>query len=489
MSHRTRDWEALDKRYLWHPFTQMQEWQRHPQLVIESGNGVWLKDINGRRYLDGVSSLWVTVHGHRHPDLDRALKAQIRKVAHSTFLGASHVSAIQLAEELLRWTPAGLTRVFYSDNGSTAVEVALKMAYQYWQLRGTHGAAHAVQRTQFLTLENAYHGDTIGAVSVGGIDLFHERFRHLLFRTQSVFSPYCYRCRYRTKPLQRTRVPEASSAAPGRPGGYRSETGCHWECLGAVERALQRHHRRLAAAIIEPVVQAAAGIIVMPPGYVAGFAALCRRYGVLLIADEVATGFGRTGRMFACEYERVTPDFVCLAKSLTGGYLPLAATVTTETVYRRFLGRYDELKTFFHGHTYTANPLACAVAVANLRLYRRRRVLEQLRGKVHALTQALEDLRNDPHVGDIRQAGLMVGIELVKDQTTGAPYPLSAQVGIRVSAACRPRGLLLRPLGNVIVLIPPLAITVTQLRWMVRTVRTAIQQMTEHTRKRSPSWH
>ncbi|MBI3292952.1 MAG: adenosylmethionine--8-amino-7-oxononanoate transaminase [Elusimicrobia bacterium] len=478
MPHNAQDWETLDKRFLWHPFTQMQEWQRQPQLVIDSGNGVWLKDINGRRYLDGVSSLWVTVHGHRYPPLDRALTAQLHKIAHSTFLGASHVPAIQLAEELLRWTPKGLRRIFYSDNGSTAVEVALKMAYQYWQLRATNGAARATPRTQFLTLENAYHGDTIGAVSVGGIELFQERFRHLLFPTRSVFSPYCYRCRYRTKAVQRTRTPREAPPAPGRPGMYRPETGCRWECLGAVERIFKKHRHRLAAAVIEPVVQAASGMIVMPPGYVAGFAALCRRYGVLLIADEVATGFGRTGRMFACDYERATPDFLCVAKSLTGGYLPLAATITTETVYRTFLGRYDEFKTFFHGHTYTANPLACAVAVENLRLYRRRRVLGQLEEKIQALREALSVLRERPHVGDIRQAGLMVGIELVKDRATCEPYPLAAQVGIRVCAACRPRGLLLRPLGNVIVLLPPFAITAPQLRWMVRIVGTAIQQVT-----------
>lgn len=441
-----------DRRYLWHPFTQMREWERGKPLIIERGRGSYLFDRRGRKYLDGVSSIWVTVHGHRHPTLDRALIAQLGKVAHSTLLGLAHPPAILLARELIRLAPRGLTRVFYSDDGSTAVEVALKLAVQYWQQCGRR----AGPKRMFLRLEQAYHGDTAGAMSIGGIELFRGRFRPLLFPTLAAEAPHCYRC-----PLHKT---------------YPS---CRLACLEPVERILKRRHRDLAGVVVEPLVQAAAGMLTAPPGYLAGLRRLCTQYDVLLIVDEVATGFGRTGRMFACDHERVTPDLMALSKGLTGGYLPLGATLATEEIYRAFLGDYAEWKTFFHGHSYTGNPLACAVALANLAVFRRERTLTRLRGRIAALRRLLRPLGALRHVGDIRQRGFMVGIELVKDQASKRPYPLEARLGHHVAMEARRRGLLLRPLGNVIVLMPPLTASLAELTRMVTIVRQAILAVTE----------
>ena len=341
-SSKTARLAAWDHAYLWHPFTQMQQWEQDVPLIIEKGKGAYLFDTEGRKYLDGTSSIWVNLHGHRHPRLDRALAAQLRNIAHSTLLGLSNPPAIRLARELIRLAPKGLRRVFYSDNGSTAVEVALKMAVQYWQQRlPTVGP-----KDSFLHLKLAYHGDTVGAVSVGNIELFHARFKALLFPTLQVDPPYCYRC-----PLSLT---------------YPS---CRMACIDPLETILKTRHRELAGVILEPLVQAAAGMVTAPPGYLKRVRALCTTYNVLLIADEVATGFGRTGKMFACQHEGVTPDLMAISKGLTGGYMPLAATLTTEEIYRAFLGRYEDWKTFFHGHSYTGNPLGCAVALANLEVF------------------------------------------------------------------------------------------------------------------------
>jgi adenosylmethionine-8-amino-7-oxononanoate aminotransferase len=441
------DW---DRRYLWHPFTQMQEWERESPLILERGKGSYLIDTEGNRYLDGTSSIWVNLHGHRHPALDRAIKKQLNKIAHSTFLGASNPPAIQLARELIRIAPKGLTRVFYSDDGSTAVEVALKMAVQYWQQR----RPAAGPKTSFLHLKQAYHGDTLGAVSVGNIDLFHARFKPLLFPTLEAEPPYCYRC-----PLKQT-YPE-----------------CQLACLDAIERLLKTRHRDLAGLIIEPLVQAAAGMIMAPPGYLTRIRELCTRYDVLLIADEVATGFGRTGKMFACQHEGVVPDLMVISKGLTGGYMPLAATLTTEEIYKAFLGTYEEFKTFFHGHSYTGNPLGCAVALANLEIFRRERTLAKLRPKITMLARLLHPLKQIPIVGDIRQRGFMVGIELVGDTSTREPFPLKARIGHRVAMEARKQGLLLRPIGNVIILMPPLSGTLTELRRMVAILRRSIERI------------
>ena len=443
---------AWDHAYLWHPFTQMQEWEQDTPLIIEKGKGSYLIDTEGRKYLDGTSSIWVNLHGHRHPRLDQAITGQLKQIAHSTFLGLSNPPAIRLARELIRLAPKGLRRVFYSDNGSTAVEVALKMAVQYWQQR----APKAGPKQSFLHLKMAYHGDTVGAVSVGNIELFHARFKPLLFPTHQVDPPYCYRC-----PLNLT-YPD-----------------CRMACLDPLEALLKTHHRELAAVILEPLVQAAAGMMVAPPGYLKRVRELCTQYNVLLIVDEVATGFGRTGKMFACQHEGVTPDLMAISKGLTGGYMPLAATLTTEEIYRAFLGRYDEWKTFFHGHSYTGNPLGCAVALANLDIFRREQTLSQVRKKSRLLARLLRPLADLEHVGDIRQCGFMVGIELVDDRQTKRPYPLELRIGHRVANACRVRGLLLRPLGNVIALVPPLSINTQELTRMVAILNKAIRETTE----------
>jgi len=441
-----------DRRYLWHPFTQMREWEQEEPIIICRGNGIYLYDTDGRRYLDGVSSIWVNIHGHRHPMLDRAMRRQLDQVAHTTLLGLSNVPAIQLAKELVRIAPKGLTRVFYSDDGSTAVEVALKMAVQYWQQQ----RKPAPRKRAFVNLRLAYHGDTAGAMSVGNIDLFHERFHPLLFPTLRADAPYCYRC-----PLKL------------------SYPSCRLACLEPIQRLLEERHEEIAGVVIEPLVQAAAGMLTAPPGYLRHVRELCTRYGVLLIADEVATGFGRTGKMFACQHEGVTPDLMAISKGVTGGYLPLGATLTTDTIYRAFLGDYAEWKTFFHGHSYTGNPLACAVALANLKVFRDECTLAALQPKIKALTHLLQPLTSHPHVGDVRQRGFMVGIELVQDKTTREPYRLEARIGHRVAREARRRGLLLRPLGNVIVLMPPLSIRMAELRAMVGIVSEAIAVVTK----------
>lgn len=442
-----RDW---DRRYLWHPFTQMQEWEQEDPLIIERGNGSYLIDTEGNTYLDGTSSIWVNLHGHRHPMLNHAIKKQLDNIAHSTFLGLSNPPAIELARALIRIAPKGLTRVFYSDNGSTAVEIALKMAVQYWQQRHPE----AGPKNTFLHLKMAYHGDTIGAVSVGNIALFHSRFKPLLFPTLAAEPPYCYRC-----PLK--------LAYPS----------CKMACIDPIEQILKRRHRELAGFIIEPLMQAAAGMIPQPAGYLKRVRALCTEYNVLLITDEVATGFGRTGKMFAGEHERITPDLMAISKGLTGGYMPLAATLTTDEIYRGFLGTYDEFKTFFHGHSFTGNPLGCAVALANLQVFRQEKTLSRLSAKIKMLTQWLKPIADIPHVGDVRQRGFMVGIELVRDKATKVPYPLSAKAGHHVAAIARSKGLILRPIGNVLVLIPPLSTTAEELKKMVEILKKSIETL------------
>lgn len=420
-----------DKRYVWHPFTQMRDWVEGEPLIIERAEGSHLIDIEGRRYLDGVSSLWVNVHGHRRRELDDALRRQLERVAHSTLLGLGNVPSIELAERLITVAPAGLGKVFYSDSGSTAVEVALKMAFQYQRQRGF------VKKTRFLTLEAAYHGDTLGAVSVGGIDLFHQLFHPLLFAS------------LRIQPT-----------------------------VAALERALAEHAGELAALLVEPLVQGAAGMRLQPRGFLAAARELCTRHDVLLICDEVATGFGRTGTLFACEQERVSPDLLCLAKGITGGYLPLAATLATDAVYHAFLGSYAEQRTFFHGHTYTGNPLACAVALASLDLFESERVLERLQPKIQHLERRLaETIGPLSHVGEVRQCGFMVGIELVRDRRKLEPYSYGEAVGARVCEAVRRRGAILRPLGPVVVLMPPLSIAPAELIFLVDATRAAIVEI------------
>jgi adenosylmethionine-8-amino-7-oxononanoate aminotransferase len=454
----TQELALLDKRYLWHPFTQMGDWLKEEPLIIAAGDGSYLIDIEGRRYLDGVSSLWVNVHGHRKAELNRAISGQLGCVAHSTFLGLSNVPAILLAERLVKVAPPTLARVFYSDNGSTAVEVALKMAFQYWQQRESRGKNRLRMRrkTRFISFVNGYHGDTLGAVSVGGIDLFHQKFKPFLFPSITVTAPYCYRC----------------------PWG-REYPSCQIYCLGEVEEVMARNRDTVAAVIIEPLIQAAAGMLVFPSGYTCGVQELARKHDILFIADEVATGFGRTGTMFACEQERVQPDLLAMAKGISGGYLPLAATLTTRDIFEAFLGEHAQQKAFYHGHTYTANPLACAVSLANLDLFDKEAILKKLSGKIAQMRQGLQRFWQLRHVGDVRQLGFMVGIELVQDRDTRKPYPYEDKVGIKVIQEARRRGLILRPLVDTIILMPPLSISGKEMEELLEITYDAIEQVTE----------
>ncbi|AEG14879.1 adenosylmethionine-8-amino-7-oxononanoate aminotransferase [Desulfofundulus kuznetsovii DSM 6115] len=444
--------EQWDKEYVWHPFTQMQQYTREKPLIIARGEGSYLIDVEGNRYLDGVSSLWVTVHGHCHPALNRAIKEQLDEIAHSTLLGLANVPSILLAKKLVEITPPGLNKVFYSDAGATAVEIALKMAFQYWQQKE---GGRFRSKTKFISLVEAYHGDTIGSVSVGGISLFHGIFKPLLFECLHAPAPYCYRC-----PLERERE------------------SCGMACADRLEELLKEHHQEVAAVIIEPLVQGAAGMITAPDGFLRRVRELCTRYNVLLIADEVAVGFGRTGRLFACEHEGVSPDLMCLAKGITGGYLPLAATLTTDEVYSAFLGKPEEGKTFYHGHTYTGNPLACAAALASIELFEKENLLAALQPKIELLHRKLGGFWELPHVGDIRQRGMMVGIELVADKKTKQPYPREEQVGHRVILEARRRGLVIRPLDNVIVLMPVLAMSEEELNQVLEITYESIAVVT-----------
>ena len=418
--------EELDRRVMWHPFTQMAEWE---PLVIERGDGNYLVDAQGRRYLDGVSSLWCNVHGHNHPRLNRALRDQLDRIAHSTFLGLTHEPGIRLGAALVEAAPAGLSRVFYSDSGSTAVEIALKQSFQYWQLRGR------ATKQRFLRLGAAYHGDTLGAVGVGGIDLFHRIFGPLLVQSIAIPSP----------------AVEGDAAA-----------------LGRLEQELSARSDEIAAFVVEPLIQGAAGMLVHPRGFLARAAELCRAFGVHLIVDEVATGFGRTGTLFACEQEGVAPDFLCLAKGIAGGYLPLAATLSTEEVYEAFLGPRSALQHFFHGHTFTANPLACAVGLESLALLREE-TLANARRQVTAMAGAAERIRGVAGVREVRQCGLMAGIELVSRE--------NRPLGVEVCERVRRHGVILRPLGDVVVWMPPLTLRDEDLALLEAATRKAIEEV------------
>ncbi len=429
--------EQADKRYLWHPFTQQQDWEAESQLVIERAEGSYLIDIEGKRYLDGVSSLWVNVHGHNRREINQAIVAQLERVAHTTMLGLTHPSAIELGKRLVEIAPGKLSRVFYSDTGAAAMEIALKIAFQYWQ----QCESPKSHKTKFFSLSNAYHGDTVGAMSVGAIPLYQQVYDKLLFPKIQAPAAYCYRCHL-----------------------SKSYPSCHLACLEEVERVIVEHADELAAVVMEPLVQGAAGILVYPSGYTRAVWEIAKRHQVLFIVDEVATGFGKTGRMFACEHEGIEPDLMALGKGITGGYLPLAATLATEEIYRAFLGPIEQQRTFYHGHTYTGNPLACAAALANLDLFEQDQTLERLQPKIALLTQQLEHFRSLSLVGDIRQCGFMVGIELVRDKQTRAPFPAKEKVGVRVIKEARRRGVILRPLSDVVVIMPPLSITEEELQ-------------------------
>ena len=436
------------RTYIWHPFTQMQEWEQQPPLLIQRGKGTLVYDIEGNAFLDGTSSIWVNLHGHRHPTIDKAIRHQLTQIAHTTLLGLSHPPAIQLAKALVKLAPKGLQKVFFSDDGSTAVEIALKMAIQYWQ----QCPSPQPRKTQFIHLGLAYHGDTVGSMSLSGIELFRKPFSPLLFPGRHhIDAPYCYRC-----PLN-LQFPQ-----------------CNLACADPLEDILKAKHEEIAGVIVEPMVQGVAGLMPSPPGYLHRLRELCRRYHVLFIADEVATGFGRTGRMFACEHESVSPDIMAIAKGITGGYLPLAATLTTNEIYSAFLGEPHEGKTFFHGHSYTGNPLGCAAALANLEIFKTERTLTNVKRRIPKFAAFLKTLATDPWVGDIRQCGYMVGIELVQNQQTKEPFPMIDRIGHRVGLTARTLGLLIRPIGNTMILMPPLSASLQELQQMVDILKVAI---------------
>jgi adenosylmethionine-8-amino-7-oxononanoate aminotransferase len=441
--------ESWDRELVWHAFTQMAE---HQPFLIQRADGCTLYDLDGRAYLDGVSSLWCNVHGHRHPHIDAAIRRQLDQVAHVTLLGMGHPITVQLAKKLVDIAPAGLQHVFFSDSGATAVEVALKMAFQYWQQCETPQP----KKIKYLAFENAYHGDTIGSVSVGGVPRFHEMFQPLLFDVLRIPTPTLYRL----------------------PNGVTRETATtHY--LEHVEQALRQHHATLAAVVIEPLMQCAAGMILHPPGFLRGVRELTTKYNVLLIADEVAVGMGRTGKVFACEQEGVSPDLLCLAKGLTGGYLPLAATLATDEIWRAFLGIYESSRTFFHGHTYGGNPLGAAAAVATLEVFENERTLENLQPKIARLQEHLQRIGEHSQVGDIRQLGFIAGIELVQDRETQQPFPWSERRGQRVCNHAIEQGVWLRPLGNVVVIMPPLSVTLEELDRICAAVENGIEVATK----------
>jgi len=425
----------LDRQLVWHPFTQMQEYQSEEPLLIERGEGSYLFDVEGRKYIDGVSSLWVNVHGHQRAEIDCAIASQLKQLAHSTLLGLGNVPSVRLAEKLLQLAPKNLAKVFYSDSGSTAVEIAIKMAFQFWQQQG--GAAK--RKIRYVTLENAYHGDTLGSVSVGGIELFHQIFKPLLFDSL-VIKNFSFE---------------------------------------EADRIFTQHSGEIAACVVEPLIQGAAGMRAQPKGFLKHLRKLCDEQDALLICDEVATGFGRTGTMFAVEQENVQPDFLCLAKGISGGYLPLAATLTTERIFQGFCGAYRDFKSFFHGHSYTGNPLACAAALASLEIFEKEGTIRLLQAKIAALGESLLRFRSHPHVAEARQVGMMVGIELVQDKAAGTAYPLEAKMGFQVCQAARKRGALLRPLGNVLVLMPMLSIEGRVLKDLVDILYESLDEATK----------
>ncbi len=441
-----RQW---DREIVWHAFTQMAEYE---PLIFERAEGCTLTDVEGRQYLDACASVWCNVHGHRHPRLDAALREQLDKVAHVTSLGSSNPTTIKLAKRLTEIAPAGLEHVFFSDSGATAVEVALKMSLQYWRQR----TVPRPNKTTYIALADAYHGDTLGSVSVGGVARFHAMFDPLLFPVLRAPAPDTYR------------LP---------PGVTRENALAHY--VRQMEELLAREHERVAAVVIEPLIQAAAGMIMHPPGYLAAVRELTQKYDVHLIADEVAVGFGRTGTMFACQQELVTPDFLCLAKGLTGGYMPVAATLTTTEVWNAFLGAYAQSKTFFHGHTYGGNPLGCAVGLATLDVFEEEQTLARLPEKIERLAEHLARISQHPHVGDVRQRGLIGAIELVRDRQTREPFPWEQKRGMAVCDYARGQGVLARPLGSVLVIFPPLSITLAELDRICTTLEAGIVAATE----------
>ncbi|MGD2279271.1 MAG: adenosylmethionine--8-amino-7-oxononanoate transaminase [Candidatus Omnitrophota bacterium] len=428
-----------DLRYNWHPYAQMKDCEEMPPIPIERAEGIKLYDHDGNFYYDTISSWWCNVHGHGHPAIKSAIKKQVDSLEHVLFAGFTHKPAVELAERLVRITPQNLQKVFFSDNGSTAVEVALKMSLQYWHNTGEKN------RTKFLSLDMAYHGDTVGAMSISGVDLFNKKFEPVFFESFKAPTPYCYRC----------------------PTGKEREE-CSLECLSGMEDILKENANLISAIVVEPLLLGAGGMIVYPAEYLKGVWELSRKYNVHLIADEVATGFGRTGKMFACEHAGIEPDFMCLSKGITSGYLPLGATLTTEKVYKAFYDDYDKGKTFYHGHTYTANPISCAAAVASIDLFEKERSLENAKGINRALELFLQEMSRLDMVGDTRSIGVVGALELVKDKLTKEPFSIEERIGREVYKQGLKDNLLLRPLGNVVYFFLPLCTETDELKEIFR---------------------
>lgn len=431
-------WLEKDLRYIWHPYTQMKDCKNLAPILIEKARGIKLYDSKGNFYYDTISSWWCNVHGHNHPRIKKAIKKQLDSLEHILFAGFTHKPAILLAEKLVSISPHGLAKVFFSDDGSTAVETALKMSFQYWQNVGKKN------KTKFVALDCGYHGDTLGAMSVSGVDLFNEVFKPLFFKSFKVPSPYCYRC-----PM-------------GKQRNY-----CNLDCVVPLETIMRNKNDEIAGIILEPLVMAAAGMIVYPKEYLKRAAEIAKRYSVHLILDEVATGFGRTGKMFACDYVNIQPDFMCLSKGITSGYLPLGATLTTDTIYDAFYANYEERKTFYHGHTYTANPIACCVALASLRIFEKEDPLEGVRELSLLFRQGLEKFRDLAMVGDVRYIGMIGAIELVKDKKRKEAFGFKERIGLEIYKQGLKKNLILRPLGNIIYLFPPLSIRKKELKYIL----------------------
>ncbi|GAB6071638.1 adenosylmethionine--8-amino-7-oxononanoate transaminase [Venenivibrio stagnispumantis] len=444
--------EKWDKEYFWHPFTQMKVYAEEDNVIVERGEGNYIYDIYGNKYLDGVASLWCNVHGHNHPKLNKAIIDQLNKIAHFTTLGASNIPAILLAKKLVEITPSKLEKVFYSEDGSEAMEIAIKIAYHYWHNIGEK------EKTKFVTLNEAYHGDTLGSVSVGGINIFHEKYKPLLFDVYKLPSPYL-------KAIQ----------IAGREKALEEETTK--KLIEEVEEFIFQNHQRIAGFVVEGGVQGAAGILPFPKGYLKEIRRICTEYNILLIVDEVAVGFGRTGYMFASEKEGIEPDILALGKGITGGYLPLAATLTTKEIFDAFWGEFGEAKHFYHGHTYTGNPLACNVALANIELFDEEKRLKNVKERIKQLESRLPEFLQLKYVGDVRNYGLMAGVELVKDKKTKEPFPYGERTGFKVAKNMLKRGIWVRPLGDVMVIMPPLSITAEELDYFIDSLKDSINEI------------
>jgi len=432
-------WIKKDLKYNWHPYTQMKGCHHLPPILIERAKGLKLYDAKGKYYYDTISSWWCTVHGHNHPLIKEAIKKQLDSLEHVLFAGFTHKPAILLAERRAGVTPWGLTKTFFSDDGSTAVETALKMSFQYWQNVGKR------RKTRFVSSDYGYHGDTIGAMSISGVDSFNEVFKPLFFSSFKILSPYCYRC----------------------PVG-KKYPGCNIECIKSLKKLLKEKHKEIAALILESLVMAAGGMIIYPKEYLVKAAKLAREYNIHLILDEVATGFGRTGKMFACEHAGVKPDFMCLSKGITSGYLPLGATLTTERIYRAFYSGYEKRKTFYHGHTYTANPIACAAALASLKVFKKENRLSKIEKLIPFFHQRMEDFRDVDFIGDVRYIGMIAAIELVKDKKTKKAFSREKKIGIKIYKEGLKHRLILRPLGEIIYLWLPLCTKKPEVEFITR---------------------